>query len=502
MKAHLMHPKEDFTGSASPPSNAESLVQDLELRTLFDAMAGDDPFLLKTVSRAVLSSLRTVEDIQYRQRVLKDCLDNPSVARRMYALAVEGVECEKKGMFSLFSRYPAAVLRSAVELMRMLVGVLRVLRAVADAYGDLFHSEGFTNLFQTLQGELRDEYFAAVEAHLKELEFSRGVLVSARLGAGNKGSEYVLRKPLQRPSSLLGRIFNRKEGYTLTIGDRDEAGARALSELRDRGINLAANALAQSAHHILSFFTMLRTELGFYVGCLNLRDRVAALGEPVAFPVPAAAAERSHSFTGLYDVCLALRMARRVVGNDVHGDRKDLVIVTGANQGGKSTFLRSIGLAQLMMQCGMFVGAESFQANVCRGVFTHYKRREDATMKSGKLDEELSRMSDLVDGVTSDALALFNESFAATNEREGSAIAGDIVSALLERRVKMFFVTHLYEFSRAFHQRGLPGVLFLRAERRNDGSRTYRVVEGEPLETSHGEDLYRAIFARPEAKAV
>ena len=51
-------------------------------------------------------------------------------------------------------------------------------------------------------------------------------------------------------------------------------------------------------------------------------------------------------------------------------DGKSLVIITGANSGGKSTFLRSAGLAQLMMQCGMFVAAGSFRASVCKRVFT------------------------------------------------------------------------------------------------------------------------------------
>ncbi len=63
--------------------------------------------------------------------------------------------------------------------------------------------------------------------------------------------------------------------------------------------------------------------------------------------------------------------------------------VTGANQGGKSTFLRSIGLSQLMMQCGMFVPAKYLCSNICESIFTHYKREEDTTMSSGKLDEEL-----------------------------------------------------------------------------------------------------------------
>ena len=91
-------------------------------------------------------------------------------------------------------------------------------------------------------------------------------------------------------------------------------------------------------------------------------------------------------------------------------------------------------------------------------------------------------------------MLLFNESFAATNEREGSEIAGQIVRALLERRVKIFFVTHLYEFAAALPP-GLAGALFLRAERQADGTRTFRLLEGEPLETSYGADLYRKVFA-------
>jgi DNA mismatch repair ATPase MutS len=48
---------------------------------------------------------------------------------------------------------------------------------------------------------------------------------------------------------------------------------------------------------------------------------------------------------GLYDVCLTLHPNGRVVGNEVRADEKSLVIITGANQGGKSTFLRSVRLA-------------------------------------------------------------------------------------------------------------------------------------------------------------
>jgi DNA mismatch repair ATPase MutS len=174
------------------------------------------------------------------------------------------------------------------------------------------------------------------------------------------------------------------------------------------------------------------------------------------------------------------------------------VIITGANRGGKSVFLRSVGLAQLMMQCGMFTPAESFSSSLCDGLFTHYKREEDVTMKSGKFDEELSRMSGIVDQMTAHPMLLFNESFAATNEREGSEIARQIVTALLEHPVRIFFVSHLYEFARVFYEKKAPNALFLRADRREGGTRTFKLIEGEPLQTSYGEDLYDAVFGGPE----
>ena len=126
-------------------------------------------------------------------------------------------------------------------------------------------------------------------------------------------------------------------------------------------------------------------------------------------------------------------------------------MITGANQGGKSTFLRSVGLAQLMMQAGMFVAAGSFTATTCTGLFTHYKREEDATMEKGKLEEELARMSGIADQITAGGLLLCNESFASTNEREGSEIARQIIRALTEAGIRIAFVTHLYDLAERLH---------------------------------------------------
>lgn len=147
-----------------------------------------------------------------------------------------------------------------------------------------------------------------------------------------------------------------------------------------------------------------------------------------------------------------------------------------------------------MMQCGMFVPAQSFCANLCAGLFTHFKREEDIEMKSGKFDEELRRMSDIADSLSSDCMVLFNESFQSTNEREGSEIGRQIVLALQETRIKLFFVSHMYDLARSLYDKKPDKALFLRAERREDGTRTFRIIAGAPLSTSHGKDLYDQIF--------
>ena len=63
-------------------------------------------------------------------------------------------------------------------------------------------------------------------------------------------------------------------------------------------------------------------------------------------------------------------------------------------------------------------------------------------MESGKLDEDLARMSNIADNITPNSLILFNEFFAATNEREGSEIERQIISALMEKQVKKWLVRY------------------------------------------------------------
>ena len=495
MKAYLMYPARDFDAEQDFPYGSDAVTADLELSTLLNAMAGGDGFLLEVARRALLCGLTDPDTITYRQQILRDCLAQPAVVREIYGTAVQAILAERRIWWGIGSKYPEPILHRSVQVMQLFMAALRQLRQLADAHAGDFLSEGFTRFFAMIAKELGDDYFALVDTHLKRLKFSGGVLVSARLGEGNTGTGYVLRTPRQTRRGLAERIgVGNRSAYTLTISDRDEAGARALSELSGRGVNHVANALAQSADHILSFLRLLRTELAFYIGALNAHERLAARGGPACFPEPRPQAETAFSAAGLYDPCLALSTGTEVAGSDVGADGTTLVMITGANQGGKSTFLRSAGLAQLMMQAGMFVAATALRASVSQCLFTHFKREEDATMTSGKLDEELARMNEIAAHITPGSVLLCNESFASTNEREGSEIARQIIRAMRGAGIRVFCVTHLYDLARGFYDEPGPRALFLRAERLPDGRRTFRLTEGEPLPTSHGQDVYADVF--------
>jgi len=502
MKVFLMFRNQDFLLKEGVPTNAQELIQDLSLDTLFRTMAGGDNFLLEVAKSAVLASIKDRDAILYRQEILTDCLEFPEIVREIYALSVDAIERENKiwGWFSLSS--PDSLLHRSIESLRLFLSSLERLRKLTDEHRSKFRSEGFMRFFDMIVQELDDAYLQAVKSHLERLEFPNGILMSVDLGPDFRGNNYILHsldvKKLswfEQVQEWVGQIAHKNgPGLTFEVDLRDDAGFRALEALWTEGIAQVAVALAQSSDHILSFFKAMQLELGFYICCLTLRDVLSAKQKPVCLPTPLADDDEALRCQGIYDICLSLSTAGGVVDNDVAGTNKSLVIITGANRGGKSTLLRAIGLAQLMMQCGMFVPAREFQANVCRGVFTHFKREEDASMKSGKLDEELSRMSAIVERITPGCVLLLNESFASTNEREGSEIARQIVRGLLEKKVRILYVTHMFDLASGFFRQHMDSVLFLRAERLDDGTRTFRLLEGPPESTSYGEDLFHRIF--------
>ncbi len=495
MKVYLLYPDRDVQATATILATGDDLIRDLALEPLWQAMAQGDAFIRQVVRQVMLASLNDPELIRYRQAIVQDCLRQPALLRELYQIPLEFLERKQKQWLWISPRYSSAssILSGARRLLEVAIELLRQLRRLADRYQLLVMASGWQRFFRMIQHELDDDYLASLADHLAALRFPRGVLFSAHLGQGNEGADLLLCKPCA-PHGWSERLRALREPvYSYVLHPRDEAGTRILGELRDRALARVANALAQAAEHVESFFAALRFELAFYLGCLNLAEQLQALNLPFTFPQPQPATTRQFTGTALYDISLALATGQRVVGNDIAGDGRDLVIITGPNQGGKTTFLRSVGLAYLMMQSGMFVAAQALTASVSAGIFTHFQREEDKTMTSGKFEEELMRLSAIVTQLTPNALLLLNESFATTNKREGAEIACQVITALLHKRIRVIIVTHIYEFARRMC--AATDALCLGAERLPDGTRTYRMRESLPAETSFASDLFRRIFS-------
>ena len=491
MKVHLLLPEGREAPVGIPAMSRDVLRRDLDLRTAVLGVAGRDDVIYDTLMEMMFAPLLEPDLLRWRHEMLRDALAHPEETMRLYRICLEADHMRESRVNWLQNYDVATTYQGAVNYLLNFSTLLRLLRSLAAEYTPLFRSAGFLNLFRTLQEELSDEYLESIHRELEgqKLALVDGVLLSAGLNEALESVDYVMHR---REKSI--KDLNPFSGQLYRLGKEanDDKAGDDLTVRQERAINRVADALAQSAEYLASFFDRLRKELAFYVGGLRFTQRMEELGMPWCIPELTAADTDSRSWEELYDVSLVYRNKAAVVGNTLTAEHKNLYIVTGANQGGKTTFLRSFGQAQLMAQCGLPVGAKAYTAPYRRAVFTHFRQEEDRFLKSGKLDKELEWMDRIADHVQSGDLVLFNESFASTNEREGSEIGREITEALVESGVEVVSVSHLHMFAASFH--GREGVQFLRAERLPSGERTFRLQPGEPEETAYGEDIYRRIF--------
>ncbi|RNI24702.1 MutS-related protein [Flexivirga caeni] len=495
MRPHLLFADKDL---GEPPESVAplvaDLVTDLELETLLTAMAGDDPLVYDVCAQVVTATDTTPETVRYRQEMLADALAHTAELRELYTIAGQAMADERKIYRTTFEWRSEATLRRAVRVLRRLLGAVAQLREVTDSLQGQAHSAALREMCRTLSTELGDAYLQEARQRIDELELTHGLLVSASLDQGDAVSGMRPKLANLSGNRLIGRRPRlSKPNFSYTIADRDQAGMEAFSSFRDRSLTQVAHAADTSATHILTFLSCLRREVAFYLGCARLHASLDDLGVPVCVPAVIDTGVRALNATELRDVPLALRTSSAPVPVTVKAADAPLIVVTGANRGGKSTALRALGVAQLMAQAGMFVAADAFEFAVCAGVFTHFKREEDASMEHGKFDEELDRMARIVEAISPGCLLLANESFASTNEQEASDVGFDVLTALVDSGVTVVLVTHLFTLAQQLYDDSRPS-RFLRAERGADGRRPYQLEPAPPLRTSFGGDIYRAVF--------
>jgi len=474
--------------------NSDSLINDLGLNSVLNAMSSGDEFLLKNSIHFLLNSLNSTEKIRYRQEVMQDFIKNRNNTVELYNIATSFVT-EAQKQFFWFSDNASLSMQISIEIIRLFAEKISKIREIIASIIDTAKSTGLKKFHEVVYNTFSSEYMNNILNNLERLEFKDGVTMSVSLGTGNEGKDYILHKPEAEGKNIKQIMGDKIERhYTYTLPERDINGGEEIADIRNRGIKEVAMVLRKSAENCMEFFKELRSEIGFYLASINLLEKLKSRAGKYCFPEPLETETTGLKFSGLYDVGLMLTSDSNIVSNNLDGNGKNLFVITGTNRGGKSTFLKSIGQAQLMMQAGMFVASENFSGSMVTGLFTHFKHEEDKTMERGKFDDELSSMDQIAGHIRKNGLILFNESFSSTNTREGAEVAMEITNALLENDIKIFFVSHLFEFASAVMEQANGSSIFLIAERTDKGEHTYKIIEGKPSITGYGMDLYRKIF--------
>ena len=125
------------------------------------------------------------------------------------------------------------------------------------------------------------------------------------------------------------------------------------------------------------------------------------------------------------------RQAAPIVKNDVRMDQNARIfILTGPNQGGKTTYVQMVGLCQILTQLGLWVPAAQARISPAEGIYTHYPIEESSAKSTGRFGDEAQRLSEIFTEATRHSLMLLNESLASTNSGESLYIAQDLVRVL------------------------------------------------------------------------
>ncbi len=198
----------------------------------------------------------------------------------------------------------------------------------------------------------------------------------------------------------------------------------------------------------------------------------------------------------MYCLSLSISTGSRPVPYDLDVETEGglAVVVTGANRGGKTTSLKAVGQSLVLARAGLFVPAEEFVLPSTGAVYTHLPRQEDRTLSYGKFEEEVKRFSDIVKSLRRGDYVLMDESFSSTNQVEASVVAEEVVAALVDSGVYVFYVIFLQDFLNRFLDRYREKAVLLVPEVQQDGTRTFRLVRGRPT-PGYAIDIWRKYMA-------
>jgi DNA mismatch repair ATPase MutS len=221
-------------------------------------------------------------------------------------------------------------------------------------------------------------------------------------------------------------------------------------------------------------------EVQFYLAYGAYTASLRRQGLPLCYPA-ITEADGAVDCQDAYDIALAYKLAVRggsVVCNDfaLTGPER-LLVVTGPNQGGKTTFARSFGQLHYLASLGIPVAARAAQLLLCDRVLTHFEMEENTGDLRSKLEDDLVRLQQILAQATPRSILILNEVFSSTTLQDALDLGRRLMAKLSALDVRGVYVTFVEELA-GFDAKTVSMVSTVAPE--NPTQRIFRIVRRPP----------------------
>ena len=409
--------------------------------------------------------------IEHRMAVFEDMLAFPQISvtlNRLFPILTDIMELRR--LEADFGDNTESYLESITEIELYISSISTLHDGFSEIKDDLT-SDAFKTLAQRIDDLVCSDYYAELNTKLSELtnrvrdikSVTIGVNLDAQLRPSSAGVLSINPEAFHSGDVIdkILRLNFKDDEYTCIANlvpfnkKQSENQRTALSLAFNSAINDVYKQSLRSWKKIVQSFVLENTdfllnlmpEIEFLVKATNLLRTLKDKG--LTLCKPDIVTDRNVFIAkDLYNPCVALKVEGEIIANDVEFDNDVMIFVlTGPNRGGKSVITCAIGLAQAMLQLGMFVPAASATISIADGIYTHFPTGADDTIDKGRLGEECARLRDIFHDVTKESLVLLDESLSSTGSYEASYIAGEVLAGFSRIGCRCLFSTHLHELA-------------------------------------------------------